>query len=265
MNAKAAAVKSAKISEPSTTASSVVTPDFDLQLNRDALGSFEATTQREWLVTNGIGGFASGTVGGCNTRRYHGLLIASLRPPVERTTMVAKIDATARYAGNSVSLATNEYADGTIDPHGYRQLNSFRLEGQTAIWTWLIGDALLEQRVWMTHGENTTYVSYQVLRATDALELELHPLCTFRDYHWQHHGHRDAALHALANGIEVVAYPDAQPYRILLEGGQYILDHQWYWNFKHREESARGLDDTEDLFRPAIITFNLKQGYHCKH
>lgn len=232
----------------------------DLQLGRDALGSFDAISQREWLMTNGIGGFASGTVGGINTRRYQGLLVASLHPPVERTVMVAKLDVTVRYGGETTSLATNEYADGTIYPHGYRQLQSFRLEGQIPVWTWLIGDALLEQRIWMTHGENTTYVSFTVLRASEALELDVEPLCTYRDYHWQHRGFRDAALHPVDNGFEVVAYPGARPYRILTEGGEYTLATEWYWNFKHREESARGLDDTEDLFRPAIIKLHLSPG-----
>ena len=73
-------------------------------LGRDALGDFENTHRREWLVTNGIGGFAAGTVGGANTRRYHGLLIAALQPPVGRTLMVAKFDIAVRYAGAGLGL-----------------------------------------------------------------------------------------------------------------------------------------------------------------
>jgi len=220
--------------------------------------------EREWLVTNGIGGFASGTVGGLNTRRYHGLLIAALRPPVERTVMVAKLDATARYADVTVNLASNEYGDGTIHPKGFRHLHSFRLDGQIPVWTWLIRDALLEQRVWMTHGENTTCVGYKLLRGTQPLDLELAPLCTYRDYHGHHRGFRDAALFdagpGFGPGFEVVAYPGATPYRILLEGGSYELATEWNWNHKHREESARGLDDAEDLFRPAILRMRLAPG-----
>jgi predicted glycogen debranching enzyme len=231
-----------------------------IELGRDALSSFESSSDREWLVTNGIGGFATGTVGGVNTRRYQGLLIASLRPPVERTVMVAKLDATARYAGTTMPLVTNEYADGTIDPQGYRQLGSFHLEGRIAVWKWLVGDALLEQRIWMAQGDNTTYVSYQLLRGTAPVELEIQPLCTYRDYHWQHHGYRDAALRAVDNGFEVEAYPGAHPYRILLESGEYTLAQQWYWQFKHRAESARGLDDLEDLLRPAVIKLRLAPG-----
>jgi predicted glycogen debranching enzyme len=231
-----------------------------IQLDADSLGTFDESHQREWLITNGIGGFAMGTVGGCNTRRYHGLLIASLHPPVDRIAMVSKLDIIAHYAGKSYSLATNEFSDGTIDPQGYRFIESFRMEGQIAIWTWRIGNALLEQRMWMAHGQNTTYVSFNQTRGDSAIQLQVHPLCTYRDYHWQHHGYRDAGLLALDNGFEVNAYPQSHPYRILIENGSYQLNQQWYWNFKHREESARGLDDTEDLFRPAVITLDINMG-----
>src|SRR5436190_20319166 len=85
--------------------------------------------RREWLVTNGLGGYASGTVAGVNTRRYHGLLVAALAPPVERTVLVGGTIDWAAYAGNRYPLATQEYSDGTIDPHGYLNLVGFRLDG----------------------------------------------------------------------------------------------------------------------------------------
>jgi predicted glycogen debranching enzyme len=231
-----------------------------LELGRDTLTELASASQREWLVTNGLGGFASGTVGGLNTRRYHGLLIAALRPPVERTLMVAALDATVRYGGVTTALATHEYADATIAPDGYRHLLSFRLDGAIPVWTWTIGEAVLEQRVWMAHGANTTYVSYQLLRGPAALELELQPLCSLRDYHWQNRGTRDAAVHALDQGFEIVVHPDARPYRVLLEGARYVIDPQWHWNVRHREEAARGLDDIEDLLRPAVIHARLTPG-----
>jgi predicted glycogen debranching enzyme len=231
-----------------------------LELGRDALTELASASQREWLVTNGLGGFASGTVGGLNTRRYHGLLVAALHPPVQRTLMVAGLDATARYGGIAAALATHEYADGTIAPEGYRYLLSFRLEGAIPVWTWAIGEALLEQRVWMAHGKNTTYVSYQLLRGPATLELELQPLCSLRDYHWHNRGSHDTAVHALDQGIEIVFHPGAQPYRILLEGAHYVIDPQWHWNIRHREERTRGLDDTEDLLRPATISARLAPG-----
>ena len=93
---------------------------FKLSLARAECGHFDCATQKEWLVTNGLGGYASGTVSGANTRRYHGLLVAALRPPLERTVMVAKIDVLAHYDGDGkiYPLATNEYAGGAVEPRG---------------------------------------------------------------------------------------------------------------------------------------------------
>ncbi len=231
-----------------------------ISLGRDVVGGFESASGREWLVTNGLGGFASATVGGANTRRYHGLLVAALRPPVERTVMVAKLDARVHHGGQTFELATNEYLDGTITPHGYRNLYSFELQGQLPVWTWLVGDALIEQRVWMAHGSNTTYVSYTLRRGSDPVALEVQPLCTHRDYHSQHRGHRDSRVNPCAGGFEVIAYEGARGYRILLESGDYEILPEWHWNFRHRVESERGLDEAEDLFRPALIRLQLQPG-----
>ncbi|HET7712166.1 MAG TPA: glycogen debranching enzyme N-terminal domain-containing protein, partial [Thermoanaerobaculia bacterium] len=103
----------------------------------------EELIRREWLVTNGLGGFASSTVSGMNTRRYHGLLTAALRPPIDRVLMVSKIDVVATCGNERVPLATNEFGDGTISPHGYRHLAGFRLEGLIPVWSWLVGEMLI--------------------------------------------------------------------------------------------------------------------------
>src|SRR5579863_3581339 len=99
----------------------------DSSFPRSSFTRLPQALEREWLVTNGLGGFASGTVAQANTRRYHGLLIAALRPPVERVVMVAKLDATAWYRGESYQLACNEYADGTLAPRGFELLSSFSM------------------------------------------------------------------------------------------------------------------------------------------
>src|SRR3990167_98269 len=108
--------------------------------------------RREWLVTNGIGGFASGTVAGLLTRRYHGLLIAALKPPLGRTLLVTKLDETVQYNGRRFHLNTNRWGDGTVDPHGYRYIENFNLEGTIPVWRFACGDALLEKRIWMQLG-----------------------------------------------------------------------------------------------------------------
>ena len=234
-----------------------------IELGRDALGSFDATSKREWLATNGIGGFAAGTLSLINTRRYHGLLIAALRPPVDRVVLVSKLDVLADYGGERVPLATNEYADGTIAPQGFCHLEAFRLEGLIPVWTWLIADARLEQRLWMRHGENTTYVQFTRIGGSKALRLSLEPLCTYRDYHWQLRGDRPFGLRPVSDGVQIVAFDGARAYRILSERADVTIDPAMYWNFRHREERARGLDDVEDLLRPAIFRLALAPGQTC--
>jgi predicted glycogen debranching enzyme len=202
---------------------------------RDMLQDFEPSARREWLVANGIGGFACGTIAGINTRRYHGLLVASLAPPVQRTLLLAKLDVTATYRGLSYPLATNEFADGTIAPRGFVHLDSFALDGQLPVWTWLIGDALVEQRVWMVHGQNTTYVSFRLIRGTESLQLELTPLCAYRDFHSHHRGQRDTLVTAVENGIRVDSFFGAVPYRLLSDRGEWQIAPQWYRSDNHRD------------------------------
>ena len=232
----------------------------EFAFGRETVGRIGRAADHEWLVTNGIGGFASSTLSLMNTRRYHGLLFAALRPPVERVAMVSKLEMTALYGDAEIPLATNEYADGTFAPQGFRHLESFRLEGLIPVWTWLLGDARLEQRIWMRHGENTAYVQFARLGGLKPLRLRIEPLCTYRDYHWQLRGERSIAVEAQAGGVRITAEGAARPYSILGANARIAIRPQWHWNFKHRDESARGLDDLEDLLRPALFEFDLPDG-----
>jgi predicted glycogen debranching enzyme len=231
-----------------------------LSIGSEVLRDLSAAAQREWLVTNGLGGYAAGSVAGMTTRRYHGLLVAALRPPLERTVMVAKVDATVAYQGQRYSLGSNEYADGTVHPGGYLHLESFQLQGQVPVWRWRVGDALIEQRVWMAHGQNTSYLSYTLLRASAEVELALTPLCTYRDYHWQLRGERNIGVDVVARGVVVQSHDGARSYRLLAEHGDCSPGMTWHWNLRHRAESERGLDDLEDLFCPARFCCVLAQG-----
>jgi predicted glycogen debranching enzyme len=231
-----------------------------IELGRAELATFEDAARREWLVTNGLGGFAAGTIAGACTRRYHGLLVAALKPPVERTVLVAKLEAEARYDGRVFALTSNEYGDGTIHPRGFENLASFTLDGLTPVWRWVLGDALLEQRVTMVHGENTTAVTFKLVRASARVELTLRPLCTYRDYHSHSRGGWPLAVRTIAGGCEINAFDRAVPYRVVADGGIFRPRSEWWWNFRHRAESARGLDDREDLFAPGDFAVGLDVG-----
>ncbi len=217
-----------------------------LRLHRDTLGDFDGATRREWLVTNGIGGFASGSVAGAATRRYHGLLVAALHPPVGRTVLVAKFDVTALYNGKTHALSSNEYADGTIDPHGYRLIEQFALEGTIPTWTYAIGDAQLVQRIWMEHGTNATYVQFELTRASQPMQLNVAPLCTHRDYHAQYRGRFEPSVSTTPSGFAIDAYSGAWRYSVVSDRGGFqsravvVLEFQTPRRIRTRARRRRG-------------------------
>ena len=231
-----------------------------IALVRADAGDFALACQREWLVTNGLGGFASGTVGGALTRRYHGLLVAALAPPVQRTLLVAKLEIAVRYGGHDYALGTNEYADGTIDPQGHRLIESFELDCSIPVWRYALGDALLEQRVWMEHGKNTTFVRLSLARGSAPAALQITPLCGYRDYHSLGHGGWSLNVGAVEHGCRIEAFAGAQPFWLRAQGAQFEPAPDWYWGFRYRVENERGLDDTGDLFRPGRFRATLQPG-----
>jgi len=215
---------------------------------------------REWLVTNGIGGFTSGTVALANTRRYHGLLVASFKPPVDRLVLVSKVDVEVLYRGRRYALTSNEFGDGTLAPRGFENLTGFRLEGQLPVWTFALSDALLELRIYAAQGENTAWLRLRVIGASAPVEFALTPLCAYRDYHSHMQGGWRPGTHAEPQAVSVNAFDGAHPYRVSVDRGRFEAQADWYWNFRHRVEADRGLDDREDLFKPGVFRATLESG-----
>src|SRR6476659_5251430 len=135
----------------------------------------------EWLETNGLGGWSGSTIMGCNTRRYHGLLVAATRPPSERMEMVAKMDETIIAGGERFQLGTNDFGD-VIHPQGYTFLRSFT-RNIFPEFDFEAGGIPLRKTVLMVHGENTTIIKYEVLFAEEPCTIEFLPLLAGRGYH----------------------------------------------------------------------------------
>ncbi len=231
-----------------------------VEFGREICGHSETAFAREWLVANGLGGFAAGTLSGARSRRYHGLLVAALDPPVGRTLLVAKLDTTVRYLDRAYALATNEFGDGTIAPRGFELIEGFRTEGSIPAWTYALADARLVQRVWMEHGANTTYLTLELERGSAPLSLEVNPLCAYRDYHNHQRGGLPMRVDLVDGGCRIIAFDSARPYFVLSDRGRFEPRDGWYWNFLHRAERARGLDDREDLFCPGVFRVDLAPG-----
>jgi predicted glycogen debranching enzyme len=208
-------------------------------------------------VTNGLGGFACGTVSGANTRRYHGFLMASLSPPVERTLLVAKIELSVQYHGVETDLSANEFAGGAISGQGFVHLESFAVHDGIPVWRYAVADALLEQRIFMAPEANTSYLRLELLRTSGPLRVTLKPLITYRDYHSQGRGAKAFQLEADADLCRVQAFAGARPYRLSISQGWFSAAPAWYWNFWHRMEAERGLDALEDLLTPGTFAADL--------
>jgi predicted glycogen debranching enzyme len=211
-------------------------------------------------VTNGLGGYACGTVAGANTRRYHAFLMASLKPPVERMLLVAKVDLSARYLGRLYHLSANEFAGGAVDPRGFVHLESFTVSDGVPVWRFALADALLEQRIFMAPGANTSYLRLEVLRASASMCIECKPLVTYRDYHSHGRGAQKFQATAGDDTCTVEGAEGVPLYRLELSAGKYAAADTWYWNFLHREEFGRGLDTLEDLWGPGTFTAELAAG-----
>jgi len=238
-----------------------VSDQAEIQFGREICGDLDLAESREWLVTNGIGGYASGTVAGSQTRRYHGLLVAALQPPVGRAQLVSAVDEIVHYAGMDYSLATHRWASGAVDPQGFLLVEDFHLEGTTPVWSYALTDALLEKRIWMRQGENTTYLQYTLVRGSSALDLDLKAFVNYRDFHsLTHAGGWRMNIEPLEHGIKVQAFDGATPFYLNSVSGTCEPRHEWYLGCYFGEETARGLEDREDRLFAALCRAKLQVG-----
>ncbi|MBV9956910.1 MAG: glycogen debranching enzyme N-terminal domain-containing protein, partial [Acidobacteria bacterium] len=229
----------------------------------------ESATAREWLETNGLGGFASSTITGLNARRYHGLLTAATRPPVGRLVMLSKLEETLVIAGRRYELATNQYP-GAIYPHGYLFQTGFRLD-PFPVFTYEVEGIIIEKSVFMIQGENSTVIQYEVKvpdpgSRVPGLSFELRPLVACRDYHSLKH-ENDAVNRFVQIGEGaacVKPYADAPALYLAHEADEVEASGGvWYRNFEYEAERERGFDYTEDLFNPLVLKFELADRASC--
>ena len=224
----------------------------------------------EWLETNGIGGYACGTVIGCNTRRYHALLCAATSPPLGRMVLINKADETVSFGDRHVELGCNQYP-GTIHPNGYHYLASFEA-APLPHWVYRVPghdgapDLILEKTLWMPHGQNRTCVRYALQSGPQAgIKLAVHPFVTGRDYHSEHRFNTQFNTHveriASADGVRVTLrpYQGCPPIHFSTDG-QFCEGGAWYYGFEYAVERERGLEAQEDAWCPGAFIWRLKPG-----
>jgi predicted glycogen debranching enzyme len=235
-----------------------------ISFGREICGHLPEAEAREWLITNGIGGYASGTIAGLLTRRYHGILVAALNPPLGRTLLAAKFDETAEYGEGSYPLSTDRWAGGTLTGMGHLNIEEFRLEGTTPVWTYAFADALLEKQIFMRQGENTTYVLYTVRRASGPVRLHIKSFVNYRDYHGNTTaGNWHMQIEPVDNGIRVTPFEGARRFSLLSDRAGMSVSHEWYHNFDLAAERSRGLCDREDHLLAGTFEITLRAGESC--
>lgn len=222
-------------------------------VGRQVLGDLAAASAREWLVTDGLGGYAMGTAGGRETRRYHGLLVVATAPPAGRMAGLLALDPVVVRGGTRLRLATHEWADGTVAPAGHVHLESFAVEDGVPRWRWSLGDLVLEREVAMAHGRPLVAVVHRVVRADAPMRLEIEPLCTWRDVHGERRADGVPVVEGTADGLVFEG-------RYRVAGPGFTPDGAWYRGLRHAEEAARGLADTEDVWFPGRFTVELGAG-----
>jgi predicted glycogen debranching enzyme len=215
---------------------------------------------REFFDANGVGGYASSTIFGANTRRYHGLLVADMGPPLGRVVTLSKLEETVLVNGNEFELSTNHYP-GTVHPKGYRYVREFR-KAQWPVTVFEFGGVTVEKHVFTVYGENTVVVFYKLTEGSGPVKMHVRPLVAFRNYHSLTHENStlNRKVTDVPNGFSIRPY-DSLPGMTVFHNASGISDeYNWYSNFCYDMERQRGLDFDEDLFMPCAFTFELAEG-----
>src|SRR5579859_4785441 len=216
-------------------------------------GDLDAASSREWLVADGTGGFAMGTVSGLRTRRYHGLLVVATSPPGGRMLGLAALDPVLVLGDRRVRLAVHEWATGAVDPQGHELLASFELADGLPRWRWEVGDVILERELASVHGRPAVSVVHRLVRAPGRVRLELSALCTWRDAHGERFGNGAPSVEPVDGGFVFEG-----GYRVY--GPGFEAAGEWYRGVRYREETARGLNDREDLWHAGTFADLLEPG-----
>lgn len=212
----------------------------------------------EWLEADGLGGFASGTVAGIRTRRYHALLLAARTPPTDRFVLVNGLEVTATSNAEEHPLSAQNYEPGVIHPAGFKWIESFTTDPWPT-WVYRLDDRTrIQHEVFVPHGHAACVATWKVITAGRGVSLRVRPLLTVRGYHSLHRENAQFNFHAEAGQERVSWRPYSGTPRITARfNGVYAGKPDWYRSFLYSQERSRGLDAVEDCAAPGELTFTL--------
>jgi predicted glycogen debranching enzyme len=234
-----------------------------VRFGRAICGDLLQAERREWWLANGLGGYAAGTIAGSLTRRYHGLLIAPIDPPLGRRLVWARADAELIDGEHSWPLFTNRWSGGTISPVGHVHIESFYLDGGLPVWLFAIGSIRIEARIWLEAGANTSYVGWRLTCGSEgcsrSLSMRVRLMVNDRDHHGQ----------TLAGSIDPQLESDGASLRVREPdfvltfsacGGSLSPLRRWIENFDLPAERERGLSDRDNHLEVAEVRLELAPG-----
>jgi predicted glycogen debranching enzyme len=216
----------------------------------------------EWLEADGLGGFASGTVSGVRTRRYHALLLTSTQPPTGRVVLVNGFDAHVTTPAGRFALSSQRYVPDVTHPDGATRITSFS-DDPWPTWTFALEDGIVvRQEIFVPHGIPAVVVSWKLAKRAPGVTLEVRPFLSGRDYHALHHENGSARMEPedLSGPLRFRLYERLPGVVVRCNTVGYLHEPAWYRNFQYEEERARGLDHIEDLASPGTFRFDLSAG-----
>ena len=229
-----------------------------MSFNRTLLARFEESSEKEWLETNGLCGYASSTAAGANTRQYHGLLVVPHGEAGLRYVMLAKVEETLRVGGRSYDLSSNRYP-GVVHPEGHLLLQEFRVD-PIPTYVYEVAGVVFEKKVFMLHGAQTVVISYHIRSAPDGAELVVSPMVAARPFH-------NLAMENYGIGRVLESREGLVLYRAYQEVPVLCFAHNadvtvdcalWYRQLEYDKEAARGLPFREDLFVPFRLSYTMR-------
>lgn len=228
-----------------------------IRITQPLTQNLSAATLREWIETNGLGGYASSTILGMNTRRYHGLLTTAVDTPANRHVIVSKVEETIVIKGDKYSLSSNQYK-GKVFPEGHQYLKEFRLTPFPKF-IYQIGQYRIEKSVFMIHGKNATVIKYLILPDKGDIELYVRPMLAYRHYHQLQVGNQEMISDIAISQRSVKITPNwVLPPLYMYHSADIFRDKGfWYNNFEYREEAYRGFQCHEDLYNPGYFIYTF--------
>jgi predicted glycogen debranching enzyme len=233
---------------------------MEIIFNKEITQNFDKASTKEWLETNGLGGWASSTICGANTRNYHGMFVIATKPPVGRIVALSKLEETIITNNSRCELQANQFP-GSICDSGLKYFTKFT-KGIFPVFQYNIGEIEIEKTVAAIHGKDIVVVTYEVKKASAPFTMELKPLVAGRDYHSLSKANdsinRDTVFGD--NVLTINTYQGVPPICIQVKGASFRNHQDWFLNFEYKEEQARGLSFAEDLFCYGNFIVHLKQG-----